>query len=134
MERAVCLLEEARDRWSRSWVVAGMGTTPLLSGDPAAAEALFLQALAIWRDFRNQAVGLAALAGLAGSALVCSPCDGEHPRDLPRAARLLGAAVRQRESVPLRPWPLAHRTIEAIEAQGRALLGPGRLGHRVRDR
>lgn len=124
MERAVRLLDEARDLWNRSWVVAGMGTMLLLAGDPAAAEAQFLRALTMWRDFRIQAVGMAALTGLAGSALVCSPCDGDHPEDLPRAARLLGAAARQRERMPLRPWPLAHRTVQAIETQGRALLGP----------
>ena len=106
-------------------ILAELGFVAELRGDASAAEALHRDGLALARkagDPRAIALGLEGLAGAAALA-------GDHSQ----AARLLGAAARERESVGS-PLPAAERgDVDRITAVATAVLGVERFAAEFAD-
>ncbi|MGI5132015.1 BTAD domain-containing putative transcriptional regulator [Pseudonocardia sp. CA-107938] len=100
-------------------ILAELGFVAELRGDAAAAEALHRDGLALARQAGDPRAIALALEGLAGAAALA----GDHVR----AARLLGAAARSRESVGS-PLPAAERgDVDRITAVAVAELGEARF-------
>ncbi len=100
-------------------ILAELGFVAELRGDAAAAESLHRDGLALARKAGDPRAVALGLEGLAGAAALAG--------DSAQAARLLGAAARERESVGS-PLPAAERgDVDRITAVATAALGEERF-------
>src|SRR5918992_4839129 len=112
IDRAVAIARGLEDRYMWMVIQGNAGLAALLTGDTDAAERAFREELMLCRELVMPPIASEGLLGLAGVAAVCG--------DVPRAARLVGAASAH-QLPPGRPTrrgrPAYGEQHDAIEAR-----------------